>query len=359
MKRLLAIVLTASALACAAQVPAGYPAGYAETIASANREGKLVIYSATDLAVAAPLLKEFRAMYPRIHVDYQEMKSNEVYKRFVSEIAEGSASADVVWSPAMDMQMKLVNDGYAQAYRSPEAGRLPRWAVWRNEAFGTTFEPVVFVYNKRLLAPAEGPQTHAALPQLLRGEARRFKGKVATYDIEKVGVGFLLATQDSITSSGFWDLAQAMFDAGVFLHPTTGAMMERIASGESLICYNLLGSYVILRAKTDPSIGYVMPRDYTLVLSRIALISKHARHPNAAKLWIDFLLSARGQPIIAHESWLFSLRDDVEGEATAAGIARTLGNSIKPIVVGPALLTYQDQAKRLEFIRKGRKAGAK
>ena len=359
MKRLLAIVLAATALACAAQVPAGYPAGYAETIASASREGKLVIYSATDLAVAAPLLKEFRAMYPRIHVDYQEMKSNEVYKRFVSEIAEGSPSADVLWSPAMDMQMKLVNDGYAQAYRSPEVARLPRWAVWRNEAFGTTFEPVVFVYNKRLLAPAEVPQTHAALAQLLRDQARRFKGKVATYDIEKVGVGFLLATQDSMTSSGFWDLAQAMFDAGVLLHPTTGAMMERIASGESLIGYNLLGSYAIVRAKTDPSIGYVMPKDYTLVMSRIVFMSKRALHPHAARLWIDFLLSRPGQEIIANESQLFSLRDDVQGMATAAGIAKVLGNSIKPIVVGPGLLTYQDQAKQVEFIRKWRKAGAK
>jgi iron(III) transport system substrate-binding protein len=55
---------------------------------------------------------------------------------------------------------------------------------------------------------------------------------------------------------------------------------------------------------------------------------------------------------------LFSLRADVEGEATAAGLARLLGNSIKPITVGPGLLTYQDQAKRLEFLRRWRKAAA-
>ena len=346
-------------MACAAQMPPGYPPGYLETVSAANREGRLVIYSATDLAVAAPLLKGFRALYPRIQVDYQEMRSIEVYKRFLGESAEGVPSADVVWSPAMDMQMKLVNDGHAQAYRSPEAAKLPGWAVWRNEAFGTTFEPVVFVYNKRLLAPAEVPQTRAALAQLLRDQPGRFKGKVATYDIEKVGIGFLLATQDSMTSSGFWDLAQAMFDAGAFVHPTTGMMMERIASGESLIGYNLLGSYAIVRAKIDPSIGYVLPRDYTLVVSRIVFISKRARHAHAARLWVDFVLSAAGQQIIADESGLFSLRDDVQGEATAAGITKRLGSSIKPIAVGPGLLTYQDQAKRLEFIRKWRKAGAK
>ncbi len=360
MKHRLGIFLTCSCLAVGtqAQVPAGYPAGYAETISSANREGKLIVYSATDLPAAAPLLKEFRALYPRIEVDYQNMSSVEVYKRFVSESVEGGRSADVLWSPAMDLQMKLVNDGQAQPYKSPEASKLPAWAVWRNEAFGTTFEPAVFVYNKRLLAAREVPQTHAALAQLLKDEPRRFMGKVATYDIEKVGVGFLLATQDSMTSSGFWDLAQAMFAAGARLHPTTGAMMERIASGDSLIGYNLLGSYAIVRAKTDPSIGYVLPRDYTLVMSRIVFITKRAGSPNAARLWVDFLLSKRGQEIIANESQLFSLRGDVEGEATAARLASMLGGSIKPIAVGPGLLTYQDQAKRLEFMRKWRKAGA-
>ena len=355
--RFAAAVLLGISLASAAQVPPGYPGGYAETISSANREGKLVVYSATDMPAAAPLIKAFNAMYPRIHVEYQNMSSLEVHKRFLGESADGEAGADVLWSPAMDLQMKLVNDGHAQPYRSPEIPKLPAWAVWRNEAFGTTYEPAVFVYNKRLLPPAEVPQTHAALAKLLREQPRRFMGKVATYDIEKVGVGFLLATQDSMTSSTFWDLAQSMFASGVRLHLTTGAMMERIASGDSLIGYNLLGSYALVRAKTDPSIGFVLPQDYTLVMSRIAFISRRAAHPNAARLWIDFLLSKRGQEIIATESQLFSLRGDVEGEATAARLAKSLGESIRPIAVGPGLLTYQDQAKRVEFIRRWNKAG--
>jgi iron(III) transport system substrate-binding protein len=358
MRRAVAVFLCCTSLAGVAQVPPGYPASYSETIAAANSEGKLVVYSATDLPAAAPLLKEFRARYPRIAIEYLNMSSVEVYKRFMSENAEGARSADVLWSPAMDLQMKLVNDGHAQAYKSPEAAKLPSWAVWRNEAFGTTFEPVVFVYNKRLLAPRDVPQTHAQLAQQVKGGGRTLKGKITTYDIEKVGVGFLMATQDSMTSSGYWDLAQAMFNSGVQLQPTTGIMMERIASGESLLGYNLLGSYAIVRAKTDPSIGYVLPRDYTLVISRIVFVAKTARNPNAARLWIDFLLSKRGQEIIANESQLFSLRADVEGEATAARLSRTLGDSIKPIAVGPGLLTYQDQAKRIEFIRRWQKAKA-
>ena len=335
-----------------AQQPAGYPGGYADTIAAAQRAGKFLIYAATDLPAANPLIRDFRALYPAVDIEYIEMNSVEVYSRFISESAAGGRSADVLWSPAMDLQMKLVNDGHAQVYASPEAPRLPAWAVWRNEAFGTTFEPVVFVYNKRLLAAQEVPQTHAALAKLLTENPVRFKGKVTTFNIERSGVGFLLATQDSKVSPAFWELARAAHSTGLNLQTSTSAMLERIASGENLLGYNLIGSYAIARAKIDPSIGYVLPKDYTLVMSRIVFIAKQARNPHAAKLWVDYLLSQRGQQVMAGPSTLFAIRADVQGEATAASLSKTLGNSLLPIVVGPGLLTYLDQAKRREFTKR-------
>jgi iron(III) transport system substrate-binding protein len=328
----------------------------AETVTAAGKEGSVVIYASTDRAAANPLIKDFRAMYPGITVEYLDMNSTEVYNRFRSESDANRATADVLWNIAMDGQMKLINDGYAQPYNSPEAHRLPPWALWRSDAFGTTFEPVVFVYNKRLLAPQDVPQTHADLAKLLRNNPDRFKGKVTTYDIEKSGVGFLLATQDSKTSAAFWDIACVVLPNAAHQPSTTSAMLERIASGEDLIGYNLLGAYTIARARIDPSIGYVLPRDYTLVMSRIMFIAKRARHPNAARLWVDYILSRRGQQIIADQSQLFSVRADVAGDATAAGLAKTLGSSMNPIVVGPGLLTYLDQSKRVDFISKWNKA---
>ncbi|MCK9261525.1 MAG: hypothetical protein RBT39_09775 [Azoarcus sp.] len=36
--------------------------------------------------------------------------------------------------------VKLVNDGYSQAYRSDETTARPKWAVWKDEAFGTSLD---------------------------------------------------------------------------------------------------------------------------------------------------------------------------------------------------------------------------
>ncbi|SQC36594.1 ABC transporter, periplasmmic iron binding protein [Klebsiella pneumoniae] len=70
-------------------------------------------------------------------------------------------------------------------------------------------------------------------------------------------------------------------------------MMERVSSGENLIGYNILGSYAEARAKNDPSLGIAYPKDYVLVLSRVSFISQESEHPNAAKLWLDYVLSEK------------------------------------------------------------------
>jgi len=323
----------------------------ADMLAAAQKEGKLVIYGVTDNEQANHLIREFRTMYPAINVEYSNMSTTELYNRFISETAAGG-SADVTWSSAMDLQIKLVNDGYAQPHKSAETAKLPEWANWKNEAFGTTYEPIGFVYNKRLIPAGDVPQSHGELVKLLNAQTDKFKGKVNTYDPEKSGVGFMLVTQDKqVNAAGFSDLQKALGAVQVKVQASTGTMMERIASGENLIGYNLNTAYALTRAKKDPSLGIVLPKDYTLVISRVMFIAKAAKNPNAAKLWLDFVLSKKGQEIIASKADLYAIRPDVEGDTTASGLKKQLGDALRPVAINTGLLTYLDQAKRLEFLK--------
>jgi iron(III) transport system substrate-binding protein len=349
--RLLAPLMLAALHGAAPAQPAGEPA----MLAAARREGTVVVYATTDLAHARPLIRDFEALHPGIKVDYRELDSSECHRRFLDESARGAPTADVLWSSAMDLQVKLVNDGHALRYRSTQIGRLPAWSVWRAEAYGTTFEPVGLAYNEQLLADHEVPRTHAELARLLAASGTRFGDKLVAYDLAQAGLGFLMATQDARTSPAFWDVARAMGRHGLRQELSTAAMLDRIAAGHSLLAYNVLGSYAQRRAAGDPAIGLVYLRDYTLVVSRIAFINRRAAHPNAARLWLDHLLSQRGQTVMARAG-LFALRDDVAGEETAAALTRQLGDSLKPIAIGPALMAYLDRAKRAEFLKAWDKA---
>jgi len=344
-RQVLCVALALAALPAFAQGPS-------DRLAAALREGgKVVVYAATDREVVQPVLDAFEAQHPGLRVDYHDMNSAELYRRFIAEAAQGGV-ADVLWSSAMDLQVKLVNDGYAQPYRSAETVALPAWAVWKDEAFATTYEPTALVYSKRGLGPDEVPDTHAALIRLLTEQPERFRGRLATYDPTRSGLGLLLHSQDAQANpTAFWQLARAMGAEHVELHVSTATMLERIASGEVLIGYNLLGSYAFTRAQRDPAIGVVWPRDYTLVLSRVAFIARKAPHPNAARLWLDFLLSARGQTILAERAGLFSVREDAAGKTAASGLRQRLGGAFRPIALGTSLLAYLDQIKRRDFLR--------
>jgi len=347
----IAIAAFAAAGATAfAQVPAGYPADYAQTVAAANKEGKVVIYSALDTKAAKPLIEDFNKVYPNIKVEYNDMNSTELYNRFIAESASGQGGPDVMWSSAMDLQVKLVDDGLAMAYKSPEVPKLPKWAVYKDMAYGTTYEPAVFIYNKRLVTGDEIPQDHAAFAKVINSKADKFKGKVTTYDIEKSGVGFMFVVQDTKYFPGMKELEQGFGKTGYKVYSSTGNMLEKVSSGEHLLGYNVLGSYAAVRAKKDPGLGVVYPKDYTLVLSRVMFIGKNAKNPNAAKVWTDYILSQRGQKMIGSDVELFAMRDDVEAEYTAKKLNQQLGSNVKPIPVAAEITQYLDSKKRLEFL---------
>jgi len=91
----------------------------------AESRDQLKIVSTTDASEVSDLLADFRALYPRIETVYSKVNSNDIFNRIVEPPSSSEASGDVIWSSAMDLQVKLVNDGYAQPYVSREIAKIP------------------------------------------------------------------------------------------------------------------------------------------------------------------------------------------------------------------------------------------
>ena len=68
----------------------------------------------------------------------------------------------------MDLQEKLINDGFSLSYATPEMPYLASWAHWQDLGYGVTLEPIAFVYNRNFVSGSEMPHTHAGLRDLLR-----------------------------------------------------------------------------------------------------------------------------------------------------------------------------------------------
>ena len=277
--------------------------------------GPLTIYGTTDRAQFETVADDFERRNPGVSVDYVELEAEPLYDRFLQEQAAGKPRADLLLSSATDLQVKLVNDGYAAAHFSQQASDLPDWSKWRNEAFGFSAEPVVMVFNTRLMTGRKLPSTRSELLADVRSDRDFWRGRIGTYDIVESSVGYFLASQDARFSSDFGALVEAFRDARVEQRSTTAALLDELSAGRIALGYNLLGSYAQARAKQLPWLKVVYPEDYTLSVSRTALIPKSAPHPQAAHLFLEYLLSPRGQQVLTRDSNLDAIRDGSRSSA--------------------------------------------
>lgn len=336
----LAMIICGSAQSVAAQTDSAI-------VRAANEEGALRIYTNTHKNVADDLLAAFHRLYPRIRIDYNDLNAAPLYNRFRTEVAEHKPTADFVWSSAMDLQVKLINDGFASTYSSPERGAVPPWVLWRDQGYGITTEPVVFVYNRAMIPKSEVPQTHAEFEELLRAHRDQLQKKVATYDPFGSEVGMLFLSQDIRVTRDTWNLVQALGATDPDFYSNAGEVIQHISDGTHALGYNVMGSYALEWQKRDPKVGIVFPADYVLLMSRIAFIPNAASHPNAGKLFLDFLLSTQGQTLLSQHS-MMPVRSDVPAPADQPKLDPF---HVQIIQINASLLSNLDRLVRLRFAR--------
>ncbi len=255
----------------------------------------LVLWSATDSAVFARILDAFAGLHPGIAVDYHEIGTQALHRR----LAAGTGPLpDLVISPALDLQVALVNRGLAQ----PLPGRapaVPSGTSWRGELFGFTLEPEVVLLNRAAFAGLPHPRSHAALATLIRDRGEMLAGRLATYDIRRSGIGYLLSSQAAGIGPGQARLAEIMGRTGTRLFTSSAEMFRATAEGEVLIATGVLGSYADALARHDPRTEILLMEDYNLAVPRSGFVHRGAARPEAAGRLLRFLLSAPGQDALA------------------------------------------------------------
>ena len=316
---------------------------------------ELVIYSTLDNRLAATLIGAFQASHPDVAVRYEDLLASEIAERVIAETDTGQPSADFLFSSAMDLQLKLANDGYGQEAAVTLARDWPSWAKWQDTAFALTFEPAVLVYHKPSF-PDGPPQSRLELLDWLATAPDNLTGRIGTYDIEKSAVGYLFIARDAEHFPDVWSLLRAMGRAGLQTFPTSQDILDRVADGRLVLGYNILGSYAADQARLAPDIGFVLLRDYTVVVSRVAMVPRAAASPDLGRAFLAFLMSAEGQTLLSEKLRLPSVSLEVSGAGSGVAMQAALGDQLRPIPVSPGVLVYLDQAKRQRLLRLWREA---
>lgn len=315
-------------------------AGAQEDVADfGSGQTHLILRSTTDIAIIRAMIERFAQVNPDLSVRYEQWGSNNLFANSRAACDGTTAPADAVLSSAVQQMVWLVNAACAQPHQSPATAALPPNRRWRDELWGITEEPAVIIYNSQAISGADIPRDRFALLDLVRSQPDTLRGRIATYDIEASGLGYLFAHTDSLEATTFGAMLESFARVEAVATCCSAEIIAGVASGRYLIAYNVLGSYVAADAARN--VGTILPEDYTLILSRGFMIPRHAPHPQAAARLLDFLLSPEAQEILT-QIGLVMPHDPAE-----TGL---LPSARRPIALSPALLVARDPNRRAQLL---------
>ena len=305
----------------------------------------LDVWSATDTSAISAVVAGFEAANPKISVRYTEYNTSELQDAVIA----AKHKPDLVISSAMDLQVELVNRGFASPVA--DVAETPEWSRWRGELFGFTQEPVALVYNRAAFSNRALPATRSDLAGMLRDDPAVFNGRVGTYDVALSGVGYMFATQDAQRGFQAARLIESLGRAKAKTYCCTSDMVRDVADGKLVLAYNVIGSYALDQVHRDPRLGILLLSDYALVFTRSVMVMKDSDARTAAGTFVRFLLSSAGQTLIKKQSSLFPLVESFR-EGQSFFETRFEGStSLLPIRMRPSLLIWLDQRKKQRFLR--------
>ena len=299
-------VLTALAT-IAAMVPMS---GWAETIEDlyekAKPEGEVTWYVVpVDSETAERMGNLFTELYPGIKVNVVRSTATVAFQRLNQDIDTGVHNADVLTTSNMGHAVDLKSRGLLTAYTPIRKGEVVESLqnVDPDDTYHvTTIGPMSIVYNTNLISEEDAPKNWSDLLD------PKYKGKVAIGHPGFSGyVGIWSVKMRELYGDEFFE---KLAEQDPYIGRSSIDVVTTTAAGETAIGAGPGTSALISAAKGNP-IKVVPPTDGTVFITSPSMILKDAPHPEAAKLFMEFLL---GQEISALAAGNFStpIRGDVE-----------------------------------------------
>ena len=295
---------SAAAMALALAAPAFAQETTPAMLAAAEKEGKLTWYTAVDVKVAEALAKAFKAAHPKIDVEVERAGSERVFQRVNQEYQSNIKNVDVVNSSDASHFIFWKQQKWLAPHTPPDAKKFD--AKYTDaDGFYHTWRASLSVagYNTNLVKDADAPKSYADLLD------PKWKGKMAKSHPGYSGTS--LTGTFAISKVLGWDYLEKLSKQGVQQLQSTTATPKSIASGERAVMVdgNEYNMFMEIDAKSPVKIVY--PAEGTPFVNSPSAIFAAAPHPNAARVFQNFLFTAPAQQLLVNVGGMRSVHPDV------------------------------------------------
>jgi ABC-type Fe3+ transport system substrate-binding protein len=282
----------------------------AELIAKARQEQEVVYY--TELIVdqiVRPLARAFEQKYG-IKVVFWRGDSQAVGLKLAIEHKAGRTSADV-WSLASGLG-PMIEGGLIEKFQVDNAAALP----------DELRDPAGYWVATNMIVVGLAANTNLVTPQIRPGSYRdllapHWRGKLVWKPNDMTGawgfIGNMLRLMGEPDGLAFLRRLSAQQIAPV--GAATRAILDQVVGGEYAMVLGVSNHNTEIVRKTGAPVAW-LPLDTAWETLHAVGVTRSAPHPNAARLFVDFILSREGQEIFRNAGYI-PARGDVPAATPA------------------------------------------
>ncbi len=257
-------------------------------LAGAVGAADLVIYTSQPNEDAQATVDGFKAANPDINVEWVRDGTPKIMAKLMAEMEAGNPVADVLLIADTVTLERMKQAGQLLAYTSPEAANFD----------AALYDADGHYYSTKLITTGIMYNTQAQMKptswvDLAKAEA---KGLVAMPSPLTSGAALIHTQTLTAVDSLGWDYYKQLKENGAIASGGNGAVLKSVASGEK--AYGVVVDYMPIREKAKGApVEFVFPEEGVSVVTEPVAILSSTQHQDAAKKFIDFILSEEGQKV--------------------------------------------------------------
>jgi iron(III) transport system substrate-binding protein len=297
-----ALLMTAGAALAEAPAPT---ATTPELLAKAKGEGKIVWYTSIELQTAEKIAKAFETAHPGIDVQVERNGCERIVQRIAQERSSNIHAADVVECSDMTALLNWKKQGWLAAYVPADVGKYPADYRDPDGFYATdrlTLSPIE--YNTKLVKPEEVPKSFADLLD------PKWKGKIVKAHPGYSGT--IMTVTYEISRDLGWDYLKKLGTQQVMQVQSAADPPKKVAQGERPVAADG-GEYLPLQMiEKGAPLALVYPTEGTPTIPGGSGVVVDAPHPDAARVFANYLFSKDGQQLLVDMARMRSAHPDVK-----------------------------------------------
>ncbi len=279
-------------------------------IASEAAEGQITLYTSVPQPIADKIQNDFQAKYPEITLDVFRAGTSATVAKVMTEKEAGEIMADLIWVAEPSTYEDFKAQGLLLQFTPDEAEALPDdMKDPQGFYYAGRLINMVVAYNTTLLSEPPKGWTDLLKPE--------FKGKIGFPTPLRSGAAE--ASVKTLVDAFEWKFFDDFIANGGKQIKNNSTSRDMISTGE--LAVGALLDYMARGAKAKGSpIDYVWPEEGAIFIPSPVAIMKNSKNPEAAQVFVNYILSQEGQKTLVKQGNFIPVRPDVAPPAGAPAL---------------------------------------